>query len=135
MTFSAIPGETLLIPTPNRNDPNGARKHLNIIITDIDPVTGTVIIVGIESYWRGCDTTTVIRQGEHPSITHKTSVNYAKARIVEVTRLLDLVKNRFAIPQDPCSEELFKRIKSGIRRSPRTPNKIRERFVDDEWPF
>jgi len=133
MSFSAIPGETLLILTPNQNDPNGNKKHLHVIITDVDPITQTVIIVVLESYKRGCDSTTIIRQGEHPFVRHDTSVVYAKAKVVEVAKLFTLVQNKLAIPQDPCSDELFQRIKRGFRKSPRTTNKIRERFADDEW--
>jgi hypothetical protein len=130
MPFTAAPGETLLLPTPNVQN-----KHLFIIITSREPNTNNVIIVGLETNRGRSDTTVILRQGDHPFIQHETSVRYSGAKIVSADTLIQLVDRGIAIPKDPCSPKLLERIRQGLLRSPHTTNEILEHYRNLMWPL
>ena len=126
MSFNADQGETLLVPTsPSRN-------HLFVVVTERDP-GGRVLIINFETRKRITDDTVIIKAGEHPFVTHETSVRYKSARIVDADLLINKVKTGIVESREPCSPELLEKIRLGIMKSPHTSNEVRDFYDDIIW--
>ena len=98
-------GSALLIPTP----PECETKHLYITIA-INERTAQALIVNVTSFRKGCDTSCILRIGQHKFLNHTSVINYADAQIVEIAILDDLLKRELIKPHDPVSSIQLKRI-------------------------
>lgn len=120
---------TLLIPSGPSHD--SERKHLHVICTDCDN-EGKQLIVSVSSKTNSpCDETCLLQIHEHEFLDRVSYVFYRKAKIVSQSSLVNGVEQNIFIPRDDMNGQTFLRIKSGICRSPQTPNKIKKYFGCD----
>ena len=112
-------GSTLLIPTP----PKCETEHLYIIIA-INERTAKALIVNVTSFRKGCDTSCILRIGQHKFLNHTSIINYADAQIVEISILDNLLKRELIKLHDPVSSIQLKRIQQCGLTSSALPTKF-----------
>ena len=119
---------TILIPSGPASDPE--RYHLFIVINDPVPHSGEgeVLLVSVstvktQSYY---DQTCLLSAGSHEFIKRDSFVDYGKARIETVQKLMDGVSQGKLIPKQPMDDEPFQRVCAGLFSSPHTKKKIRQ---------
>ena len=126
MPINITPGSCFLLPIPN-ND----YKHLFVVIANLNPSTGSIVIVSITTIDSDkCDKTTKLDIGDHPFIKHASYVNYYNARIIGIDRIQELISNQKAFELERMNPDLLKRIISGVTQSNKTKYEIREIFMD-----
>lgn len=102
-----------------------SRRHLWVVLTEPEGDPLRVALVNLTSHKPGIDET-VILEGGHSYIKHKTVVQYARAKVYEVWKLeriiaADLtVRHRHDMPED-----LLKIIREGVAKSRFTPPKVK----------
>ena len=121
--FVPLPKATLLVATPKQG--NQDLQHLFIILTA--PIEGAIITVNLSScktkfYDKSC----VLEKGDHSFIKHKSYIAYHRSEILKITQL----KNMTIRQLEQVTENVFKRITSGLLKSKQTPNKVKKFFVD-----
>lgn len=123
--WACAAGSTLLIPS----GPEG--KHLFVLLTDPGDfdeyppqycVSVNISTIRTAPY----DETCVIEPGAHPFVTFRSWVTYRHARIDPASHLIDCAKSGLFVPTAPVSEELLKRIRDGLYKSPQTPNYLKQ---------
>ncbi|MAC48204.1 MAG: hypothetical protein CMI12_15355 [Oceanospirillum sp.] len=128
--FFPVKRATLLIPSGPAHDPD--RKHLFILLTD--PVTQEqlVLIVSISSIKHGqrYDDSCVLNPGEHPFIKRPSFVDYRRARIIEVQKLVTGVNQKLFQPCGTVSESVYAYVCQGLLKSPFVSPKIKKFFTD-----
>lgn len=107
--------------------PDWSGGHINFAI-EVFP-DGSVITCNFTNHTRTSDKTCVVVQGEHPSITKTSVVNFAKAHHCEAGIPLESLKKLIESHKPPLSAELLARIRQGALDSPRTPDKIKDALV------
>lgn len=112
-------GSTLVIYTP----PKCETEHLYIIIA-IQKSTGKALVVNVTSFKKGCDTSCILRVGQHNFLNHPSIINYADAQIVEISILDDLLKRELIKPHVPVSSIQLKRIQQCGLASSALPTKF-----------
>jgi hypothetical protein len=114
-------GSTLVIYTP----PKCETEHLYIIIA-IQKSTGKALVVNVNvtSFKKGCDTSCILRIGQHKFLKHTSIINYADAQIVEISILDDLLKRELIKPHDPVSSIQLKKIQQCGLTSSALPTKF-----------
>ena len=123
------PGECLLIET--NTDIDGIFvKHLFVILTESQPITHNVIIVGIESVRPKCDSTVMLRPGDHEFVVRDSFVNYRRARIISLDELSRLVGVNKATVKAPFQKDVLDRIRDGISKSRFTPFEVVDFYQD-----
>jgi len=75
------------------------------------------------------DTTTILMPEDHDFIKHETVVNYATAKIFEVSNIESRIAARDFEPTESFAPEVISRIKEGLRQSTRTENDIKRLFL------
>jgi hypothetical protein len=96
-------------------------RHLWIALTEPEGDPLAVAIANITTYKDGDDTTVVLGVGEHAFIKHKTIVNYAEAKVVDATRIEQLIDTGLISPhgKEPyCTPNFLKKIRDGVSVSP-----------------
>ena len=98
--------------------------HLWVVISNPAPDDGSVIIVNFTSWHehiendKTCDETCIMEVGDHPSITHRTVIYYAKIRDVAAAHQEVMLKNPQMAPAGaPVSNALLRRIQDGALAS------------------
>jgi hypothetical protein len=112
-----FPGFTFLSVRPSYTIP-----HLHIVISP--PIDGKVLLVNVTTPKYDSDLTCVLRDGDHPFLTHDSVINYGDATASEVELLKLSVRTKLFTPKDPVSGELLKRIQAGALISPALPPKF-----------
>lgn len=113
---------TLLIPSGPPSDPD--RKHLHIICTDPD-AHGSQVLVSARSWYDGCDTTCVLRFGDHDWLwKDKSFIDYGFASIKMHSLLIQRVQDRTFSTSWDMNGQAFLKICRGIERSPYTPQPV-----------
>jgi len=106
---------------------NKGYPHLYILLTDPSGSPKSTLIVNLTSHRAGCDETVVLTDG-HSFIKRRTVVNYAEAKIVSEEKLLYKIKDTSdqtnVHHESPCSAELLKRLREGLKKSPFTAPKV-----------
>ncbi|MBF0538604.1 MAG: hypothetical protein HQL03_10175 [Nitrospirae bacterium] len=74
-------------------------------------------MVNVTRYRDNCDTSCIIKSGEHSFIIHDSIINYGDARLSELSMIEKAVRNDMAILKEPVSAELLARIQNGARIS------------------
>lgn len=119
------PGKCFLLPIPNQE-----HQHLFVIITEINPTTGDMIIVSISTVDSDrFDRTTIIHAGDHPFIKHDSYVRYQDARFYSSTQLMELYRLKKAVMLDDMPAPIMEKIISGVTRSNRTKFEISDYFL------
>ena len=110
----------------------GLTEHLWILVTEPTP-DGLCVTVNVTTPNRKrMDMTVCLQVGEHRFITGPSIITYMDAQFEIVGNLLRYFQSGFAIPHDPCSAPLLKRIQDGLLKSPDTKNCIRD-FCKARW--
>ena len=95
-----------------------ADKHFWVIISD--PMIGPdhVLFVNFTTYDRFVDQTLVLTGDDHSSLSHRSCVNYPRARVASDAQL-ELLRssNRIVVHPDPASRELLEKLRAGAVRS------------------
>ena len=122
---------TILIPSGPAFDSD--RYHLFIVINDPVPHSGEgeVLLVSVstvktQSYY---DQTCLLSTGSHEFIKQDSFIDYGKARIETVQKLMDGVSQGKLIPKQPMDNEPFQRVYAGLFSSPHIKKKIKQ-FLD-----
>jgi len=116
-----------LPPSPPPRLPLGStfygQGHLWVVISN-PAADGSVLMVNFTSWHehvdndKTCDETCIMEVGDHPSITHRTVVYYAKRRDVTAAHQEAMLKNPSLAPSGaPVSTELLRRIQEGALES------------------
>jgi len=117
-------GDTVMLPKPGH-----AKEHLWALITAPDPESGDAIMVNLTTQRPHSDTTTIIQPGEHPFVDRPTVVFYSDARMVNVNRLEEGLRQGVGQQHATLSAKLIQRIQGDLFVSRFTPNKIKEAFT------
>lgn len=125
--FVPLKRAALLVPSGPSVDPD--RKHLFILLTDPcadEEGVQAVLMVSLSSVKPQIpyDPSCVLKAGDHPFVKRASFVDYGKARIEAVDKLLRGVKEGKLVPQPPVATEVFARICEGLVKSPRTAAKL-----------
>ncbi len=116
MTFRA--GQTFLFPLNDH-----AIEHLWIVATNPN-TDGLVAVVNLTSLKGAKDQTVVFRKGEHPFIKWDTSVNYALADLVQVSKLEQYVNSGRAKLREDLPSNLVALLLDGFTASDFTKNRV-----------
>lgn len=110
--------------------PENPRPHLWVVLSDpmIDPKQ--VLVVNFTTERPDSDRTCIVGPGEHPCLSHTSSVNYARARILTDQQLEKAKEDHALDPQEPVSAELLRRIQAGAAVSDDIRNRHRQMLVD-----
>jgi hypothetical protein len=100
-------------------------KHLWIVLTNPDPQTGKVVVVMVVTKRQHTDPTTVLVKGDHPFITHDSSVDYGLAKTVTVARLEADAHAATCQPLADVGPAILKQVQAGLQVSPRTVHHIK----------
>ena len=119
-------GASLLIQSGPPHDLE--RKHLFIVLTipisESQSDSKKVVLACVSSYRYGCDTSCILRLGDHPFIKHCSFVDYAKTRLETTEKLLSGVNQNTLQPLAPVNEKVIVRICQGLESSKHLPKKI-----------
>jgi hypothetical protein len=116
--FLAVKLATLLYPSGPAHDVN--RCHLFVLLTNPFGPAMQVLMVPICTVVAGCDTTCIIKTGEHAFVQTESYASYGWCRVEPEKKLVTGVsKGQFA-DKGPVSQTLYSRITNGLRKSPFT---------------
>jgi len=76
------------------------------------------------------DDSCVVQPGEHSFVKNESFVEYKYSRIDPADHLLERVKEKTFIPNDPVSLDLLNRIKDGLIKSKQVPRYIKDEIFD-----
>ena len=117
-------------------DETGIRKHLIIFVSDFIPVVRGdktehfAIAVNLTTLKKRPgkksrqDTTTILKSGDHPFITHDSIIAYEYARIVSKSEVLNMLKS--GDKQESMSESVLARIIEGLQKSKYTRFEVQD---------
>lgn len=124
-TWHPKAGECLLI------DSGPIGKHLFVLVLDKNinnkPHVLSVPICTARDSAR-IDESCMVQPGEHPFIKNESFVEFRNSRIDPVNNLLDRVKEKTFIPQDPVSKALLDKIIDGLKVSREVKRHIKDEF-------
>lgn len=108
---------TVLFPSGPANDVK--RKHLFVFLTDPYGAASQVLMVPVCSVEVGAqvDESCLLDSGCHSFIRHRSYVNYALCRTERADAIANGIRNGQFIPKEPVSEDIFRLIIAGMRRS------------------
>jgi hypothetical protein len=106
-------GDTLLIDAPGTT----LDSHLWIVISDpaLDPQR--VVLVNMTSHRADKDQACVLEMGDHPYVSHRTCIEYRRAKVVRDGDMEALLSAGKISKSAPCSPALLKRIRDGVAAS------------------
>jgi hypothetical protein len=110
-------GDTFHLPDFAGGHPNFALE----VFSD-----GSAITCNFTDYANHSDKTCIVEAGEHPIVTKKSVVNFAKAHHCGAGMPMEALSRLAKIHKDPLSPELLARIRQGALDSPRTSDIIKE---------
>ena len=97
--------------------PGYSKPHLWVVVSHPDPA-GFVLMYSLTSFKDGCDTTCLIKPGEHIWVVHDTIVLYDDGRLFPAAQSERLLRSRSIRRQRPVSRALLAKIQHGAFRSP-----------------
>ena len=108
---------------------NQFEEHLHVIVAESSPGdSGDIMLVYLSSVNASYrDETTIIEKGDHDFVTKRSWVRYQN--VIVCSRNID--ENSILRHFGKVKPELFERITSGILKSKRTPNNIKQLY--HEW--
>lgn len=110
------------------HDPD--QMHLHIVCTDTCE-RGLNLLVPVSSFYDGCDGTCELDVGDHEFLQHLSFVFYAKAKLVEASRIDHGFNVGRLIQKPDMAADVFGRVEAGLCISPDTPRKIKNYFGCD----
>lgn len=117
---------TLLMASGPASDPD--KKHLFICLTDSFGVQKETLVVSVSTFRQGlpADDACKLYAGDHSFIKHVSYIEYSKARIIPVDKLMNGVKLNLFVPKEPLETSVFARVCYGLEQSLMTSPKNRE---------
>jgi hypothetical protein len=109
---------TLLYPTASISD--STRHHLFVLLTDPFGPAEQVLMACICTLVEGADDSCTLTYGDHDFIKHDSYVAYGFCRIEPAKALINGVAKGIFVEKGPISESVYKKIMSGIKKSPFT---------------
>jgi hypothetical protein len=113
-------GDAFLMPAPG----GSAIPHLWIFVTERHPETHSAVIVSVTTLAEGKDQTIILRRGDHPFITHDSTISYRHAKIVDCRQIDAQVQAKTIEPRTACTPKLLKEIQDGLFASEFTAKRI-----------
>lgn len=114
------------------------KPHLFFILTDPDPVTGTVIAAMVVTAKAHTDKTVTLHAGDHPFIRHESNVDFSVAGYIHPARLQRALAQGKCDIQPDIDAALLAKVRIGLLTSSRTINEIgdycRSHFPADLLP-
>jgi len=115
------PGKCILLK-------NGkSKEHLYIVLSCPNISDNKFVFLNLTTKKNqdGEDHTVVLCAGEHPFIKHETYVLYSDARLIEVDKFRQLIRNSsFDYYPHDVSENMLNKIRVGLQESPFAPEYI-----------
>ena len=105
--------------------PVGA-SHLWLVLTDPDPESEQVVAVMVVTARPHTDKTVVLSAGEHPFITHDSSVDYGGARRFQTARLKSALRGGRCKLAENMSPAMLAKVRAGLLNSSRTPHHMKD---------
>jgi hypothetical protein len=107
--------------------PRGGVKHLFIVV---HKASDRILLVNVSSLKVGveCDTSCVLRQGEHPFIDHDSFVVYSQVFFALESYIDGQIRHGICKRQDPVTNDVLERIGRGAAISESIPEKYRQYF-------
>lgn len=87
---------------------------------------GDVAIVPIEPWSPDGDATCVVHPNDHPSVSRRSFIYYARARLAPVAALVAAETGGKLFIREPVAAALLDRVIAGIQDSPHTPPAVRD---------
>jgi hypothetical protein len=97
--------------------PNVGGSHFWVIISDPKKDPDNVLIVSLTTDRQDKDHSCVLDRGDHPMVTHRTCVDYRRARIVRLAELYAGKDSGAFLLKDPASPAMVRAIQEGAARS------------------
>ena len=99
--------------------------HLVIVVLDPEEFTKRTIIVPVTTLRsQKQDQTTILDQGDHEFIKHRSFINYGLAKIRSMAFIEELIKSGKGKAKDPIGDVILSKVSQGIRKSPHTPQEV-----------
>ena len=98
-------------------------KHLFFVVSKPEPNRVLLVHVSSMKPGRECDTSCVVRFGEHPFIKHDSFVVYSSIMFALESHVEAQVRAGICRSQPPASSALLARIREGARVSAALPGK------------
>ena len=118
-------GASLLLAEPPLYKP-----HLWFVLTHPLGKPPRVVSVMLRSVARFTDSTLILRPGDHPFVRPDSAVHYSTARWLNVSAILRAVRDGRCHLKEDMTDELLRRVRSGLLESPFTVNALRDRCKD-----
>lgn len=96
-----------------------ANRHLWIVLSDVTIYPNEVMVVFMTSFRPGMDQTCSLDKGDHPFVTHKTTIAYGAAAVWKSSALQTAFDCRKIVAGDPVDRVLLNRIRSLASYSPK----------------
>jgi hypothetical protein len=121
-----VPGDTFILLRAT-----GSTPHLWVVLWGPAGAADAYLVVSLSTLRRHSDRTVILQAGDHPFVQHDTCAVYADARRTTAAKLRQALANREAIAREPAGAVLLERLRSGLLRSPYTPDALREMAVEE----
>ena len=99
--------------------------HLWLVINDPSAHAGLALIVNVSTLRPNAETTCLLRQGEHPFITHDSYARYGSARSANAADLAEAVKKGLLKPHQAASKAFLEKVRAGAKASPLLAGELR----------
>lgn len=99
-------------------------SHLFVVLTDVDQLTGRVVIAPIVTERTHTDKTVRLNVGDHTFIRHASNVDFGAARYANATTLAEQIKLGEASIAESIDARLLRRMQQGLLESAHTINEI-----------
>ena len=106
--------------------------HLWVVISDPEKDVERVVLVSVTTYEPHKEAVCLLDVGDHPTVSHKSSIAYSEARITTLETLIALRDAGHLSLQAPVSEDLLGRIREGVSKSTMIKYKYIEILIDQE---
>jgi hypothetical protein len=108
-------------------DDDESKEHLHVVLTK-PTAEGEVVTVAICSRHRLSETLVCLGQGDHPFIQHESVVAYRYAEIRKCAAIENAIAKGQARLKERVSDQLLKRMQSGLLDSDFVANEVRAFF-------
>jgi hypothetical protein len=105
---------------------SGLKRHLNIVITEPDE-DQNYLVVPVTTWhdgYRRQDDSCILPAGAHAFITHKSWVNYARAKQMSYTEIFNGIRKGYLIAKVDIAAPHLQDIQKGAVNSPYFPEKL-----------
>ncbi len=106
-------GDTFLVAEPGTS----YDSHLWMVLSDPQSDPERVLIVNLTSWREDKDRACVLGPGDHAYVRHRTSVNYAGAKLVSAAEIEGLLESGGLASHTPLDPDVLARIRNAVPAS------------------